>query len=142
MFFSRFSTNVMILLSVFVWGYLVATYQHNEATTIKGLETQITSLERQIEAQKQDAVLLRQSEQELAHLNLKIQEMQDALSDKDRVCFDDADARRLRNIWPDPSTSSRCSKHQLRPAGATTGQGSADTEPGHGSDRPVEGKRA
>ena len=107
MFFSRLSTNVLILLAAFVWGYLWAMSHYNEAATIEGLEIQVASLERQIEAQKQDAVLLRQSEQELASLNLKIQEMQDALSDKDRVCFDDADARRLRNIWPDPSTSSR-----------------------------------
>jgi len=105
--FSRLTTNILILLAAFAWGYLLAMSHYNEAATIEGLRNEVASLERQIEAQKQDAVLLRQSEQELAELNLKLQEMQNAISDRDRVCLDAADTQRLRNFWPTPATSTR-----------------------------------
>ena len=97
----------MALGLAFLWGYLWAWSHYSEATTVAQLENEIRVLRAHIAAQGQDAALLIESKQKISELNLKIQEMQNALSEKSRVCFDAADTERLRNLWPKPAPSSK-----------------------------------
>lgn len=104
---TRLAIVAAVALGLFGSGYVWAWSHYSERETVRGLENEIRLLKAHVAAQEVDAALLKESKQQVAELNSRIQEMQDALSEKDRVCFDAPDTERLRQLWDQPSTAPR-----------------------------------
>lgn len=88
---------------IYAKGRIDAAHKAEKARLEQQLEDLAKLLYAEREARRQDYLAAQRDAEAKADLERRIEELDqyvDELEDRDRVCLDDADAERLRKLWP------------------------------------------
>ena len=93
------SWKLYVLVGTHLAVALFVNHWKDRSAEIRQLKLERTSLQVQVKVLENDAVEAAVLKKALRDYDLKVKELSDALEDADRVCFDEPDARRVRDLF-------------------------------------------
>jgi len=89
-------------LAMLGFGFALLATGYGVGYTDHKNKVELDSVKNQLRIEQQDAVQAQKDELVIQEYVTQVQELQNALSDQSRICFDDIDAGRLRQLWAVP----------------------------------------